>query len=299
MIAARGVLAGSVPGWFNAGWTLPRQAPMDALTPADHPLDAQALAELAQAHALLENPGLAARLTSALGTPLEKGIALMPAGWNQKLQVASLLALEKAAQGAIWSLDNTPGRPASQRWHKLGAAVSGGVGGFFGLAAVMAELPVSTALIMRSIADTARSQGEDLGSEDARRACLEVFAFGGPDSRDDAADSGYFLVRAALARSVADAGRAVAHGVGGQATPALLQLIHAVAARFGVQVSQKVAVQLVPIIGAASGALINTLFIDHYQQMARGHFTVRRLERTHGSEAVRQAWARLDGGDGR
>ena len=79
------------------------------------PMDAAALAELAQAHRQLENPGLAARLTSALGTPVEKGIALMPAGWNQKLQVASLLALEKAAQGAIWTLDKTPGQPSSQR----------------------------------------------------------------------------------------------------------------------------------------------------------------------------------------
>ena len=258
------------------------------------PMDAAALAELAQAHRQLENPGLAARLTSALGTPVEKGIALMPAGWNQKLQVASLLALEKAAQGAIWTLDKTPGQPSSQRWHKLGAAVSGGIGGFFGLAAVMAELPVSTGLIMRSIADIARSQGEDLGSEAARQACLEVFAFGGSGKADDGADSGYFMVRAALARSVADASRAAAQGMGGTATPVLLQLIQAVASRFGVQVSQKVAVQLVPIIGAASGALINTLFIDHYQQMARGHFTVRRLERIHGSEAVRQAWAALD-----
>jgi len=38
------------------------------------------------------------------------------------------------------------------------------------------------------------------------------------------------------------------------------------------------------------GAVINTLFIEHFQTMARGHFMVRRLERVHGAEAVRLAY---------
>jgi hypothetical protein len=38
------------------------------------------------------------------------------------------------------------------------------------------------------------------------------------------------------------------------------------------------------------GALVNTLFMDHFQDISQGHFTVRRLERAHGAEAVRAAW---------
>ena len=44
---------------------------------------------------------------------------------------------------------------------------------------------------------------------------------------------------------------------------------------------------------AAGGALINTIFIGHYKDMARGHFIVRRLEKIHGAEPVRDAYRRL------
>jgi hypothetical protein len=33
----------------------------------------------------------------------------------------------------------------------------------------------------------------------------------------------------------------------------------------------------------------NLLFIDHFQDVARGHFIVRRLERAYGAETVRAA----------
>ena len=61
-------------------------------------------------------------------------------------------------------------------------------------------------------------------------------------------------------------------------------------ARFGVVVSEKAVAQAVPIIGAAGGALVNSIFIDHFQDMARGHFIVRRLERTYGEEVVKRAY---------
>jgi hypothetical protein len=51
----------------------------------------------------------------------------------------------------------------------------------------------------------------------------------------------------------------------------LVRLIATIASRFGVTVSQKVTASAVPVIGAAGGALINTIFIDHFQNMARGH----------------------------
>lgn len=47
------------------------------------------------------------------------------------------------------------------------------------------------------------------------------------------------------------------------------------------------------MIGAASGALVNTIFINHFQDMARGHFVVRRLERRYGPELVRKTYATL------
>jgi EcsC protein family len=59
--------------------------------------------------------------------------------------------------------------------------------------------------------------------------------------------------------------------------------------------TQKFAAQAVPIVGALGGAAVNYAFIDHFQEIARGHFTVRRLERRYGKDAVRAAYEKLSG----
>ena len=65
------------------------------------------------------------------------------------------------------------------------------------------------------------------------------------------------------------------------------------ASRFGVMVTQKLAAQAVPVIGALGGAAVNYAFIDHFQEVARAHFVVRRLERRYGKSAVRTAYERF------
>ena len=180
---------------------------------------------------------------------------------------------------------------AGERIHTIAAAVSGAVGGAFGLPALAVELPIFTTIMFRSIADIAKSQGEDTQCIDTRLQCLTVFALGGSSKSDDAADSGYFALRGALATAVSDASKFLAQkGLSRVGTPPLVRLISALAARFGVLVSEKAAAQSIPIIGAASGALLNTLLIGHFQDMARGHFIVRRLERLYGAKTVRIAW---------
>ena len=111
---------------------------------------------------------------------------------------------------------------------------------------------------------------------------------------DDAAEIGYFAVRSSLARAVSEAAEYLAsQAFAEESAPALVRLIALIATRFQIQVSEKAAAQMVPIIGAAGGAVINLLFIDHFQDMSRGHFAVRRLERQYGSEAVRRAYERI------
>ena len=50
-----------------------------------------------------------------------------------------------------------------------------------------------------------------------------------------------------------------------------------------------------PVIGALGGAAVNYAFIDHFQEIARAHFTVRRLERRYGKDTVRAAYERISG----
>ena len=112
--------------------------------------------------------------------------------------------------------------------------------------------------------------------------------------RDSAANSGYFAVRGVLAKSVAEAARYVAdRGVLAEGAPVLVRLIAQIASRFGVVVTQKLAAQAVPLVGALGGAAVNYAFVDHFQEMARAHFVVRRLERRYGKDAVRAAYSRF------
>ena len=253
------------------------------------------LLELERAKQILEHPGIAMKLAAVAGTPIEKGMAMLPARWRDGVNNATEAALMKALEVAVRTLGETGARSSHDRLHKLAAAASGAVGGAFGLPALALELPISTTLMLRSIADIAAAAGEDPRNLDTRLACLSVFALGSSrTSSDDAADSGYFAVRAALASAVSEATRHLAQkGLGKGGAPAILRLVTLIGARFGVVVSEKAAAQAVPIIGAAGGALINTVFIDHYQDMARGHFTVRRLERVHGPDTVRAAYEAL------
>ncbi|WP_161790546.1 EcsC family protein, partial [Inquilinus limosus] len=71
------------------------------------------------------------------------------------------------------------------------------------------------------------------------------------------------------------------------------RLVSMVAARFSGPVLLKLSAQAAPVLGAAAGAAVNLAFLEHFRRLARAHFTVRRLERTHGPAAVRLAYESL------
>jgi hypothetical protein len=148
--------------------------------------------------------------------------------------------------------------------------------------------------MLRSIADIAQSEGEDLSDPESVLSCVEVFALGGRAGSADASESGYFAVRGMLAKTVTEAARFVAErGVINEGAPILLKLVTQIAARFGLVVTQKVAAQSLPVVGALGGAAVNYAFIEHFQDVARGHFTVRRLERLYGKDKIRMEYDRI------
>jgi hypothetical protein len=248
---------------------------------------------LRQAKILLEHPSLAAKITGIIGTPIEQGVALLPTKWSEVVTYATRAALAQALNVALLTVADTGPRTSSDRLHKIAVAASGAAGGLFGLPALAVELPVSTTVILRSIADIARSEGERLTSLETKLACLEVFAFGGPSQGDQAIKTGYFAIRASLARAVSEAAQHLAQkGVAQEGAPAIVRFLAQVASRFGIAVSEKLVAQAVPVIGAISGALINSVFMDHFQDMARGHFIIRRLERTYDPKLIKNAYAK-------
>lgn len=203
-------------------------------------------------------PGVEARMGAVAQAALTQAFQVAVVG------VGGAAGAGKAGDGNVGAV-KTDGRRA-----RLLVAASGAAGGAAGLAGFAPDAAVTTLAIMRRIARIAREEGEDLSHEDARRACLEVFALrsGVPGGESEA---GYFPTRLLL-----------------QGGP-MVRLLTEVAARYGVQLGQKLAAQAVPVAGAVCGAALNAAFMAEYEGLARAHFTIRRLERSFGAAAVRRA----------
>lgn len=242
---------------------------------------------LLYARDLLENPGLAARITHVIGTPFEKALDHLPAKWSDTIQSITQKSLRRALNVAVKTINRRDQNASRDTLHKILVAASGGVGGAFGLPALALELPATTVIMFRSIADIARNEGEDIQAMETKLACLSVFALGGRSARDNSTESGYYAVKIVLARQLREAARyIVERGLAEEGAPVLVRFLATIASRFGVTVSQKAAAAAVPLIGAAGGALINSIFMDHFQNMARGHFIMRSLENKYGEAEV-------------
>ncbi|WP_244445362.1 EcsC family protein [Microvirga sp. BSC39] len=211
---------------------------------------------------------------------------------------ATQAALTRALRYALRTIPKE-GRDPETRVHKALAVLSGAMGGALGVSAVLVELPISTTIILRSIARIAQSEGEDLEDPETALACLQVFALGGRTGSDNLHETGYFAVRAAMAKSVTRALQQMAsRGIVDESASAIVRLLAQIGSRFGVMVSQKVAAQAVPMLGAIGGAAVNAAFVDHFQTLARGDFVVRRLERTYGKGTVRRAYDQIRRSEG-
>ncbi len=250
------------------------------------------LAALEQAVSALETTSFAGRLARVAGRQLGFAGRVISPRLQHVASTAASRALTAALHFAVSSLQGRPVEDLSLQHRRL-AMISGAIGGAMGLASLPLELPISTTIMLRSIADIARNEGENLREPETGLACLEVFALGGHPG-DNVLEGGYLAVRGLLAKSVSDAARFVtARGFAQDGAPALVRLLAQLSPRFGLVVSQKAAAQAAPVIGALSGAAINLAFTEHFQTLARGHFTMRRLERLYDPVMVRAEYARI------
>lgn len=253
---------------------------MSQTLPATLPLPAEAEAELAEARRVLDETSLAVRMAQMAGTPIEALRRRLPASAQGMLDKAVRRALSTALDAAMRSRpDRSPAGLAPDWLHRGLAVAAGAAGGAFGLPGTLVELPVSTTVLLRQIGAEAAAAGEDLSDPMTGAECLKVFALGGPSPSDDAAETGYFATRLALAQFLPNMSAALLPG-----------FVGAIAARFIGPLSIKLSAQAAPVVGAAAGAAVNLAFLEHFRAVARAHFTVRRLERVHGAGAVRAAY---------
>jgi hypothetical protein len=250
--------------------------------------------ELKKAMHLLEHVSFANKVMNSLGKPVEWTISHLPEKFHEKITLISHQSIVKGMDYACWTLPYEG--KCWKRLHMTGAMTTGAIGGYFGLAILSIELPISTILILRSIAEIARSHGEYLNLPETRLACMQVLALGGKSPEDDTMDVAYLTFRAALANEMRLAASWLAQDTTRRkAQPLLVRLIKTIAARFSFVVKEKVIAQAVPVIGALGGATINATFMGHFQEKAEGHFIFRKLERKYGLEVVekeyRNVWA--------
>lgn len=249
---------------------------------------------LERAQQLLENPGFTARLSNLIGAPIEAGVRSLPDSVQALIVRITRQSLRGGLAAIVATMNRQPGKPAAPGVYRFMSGLSGAAGGFFGLAALPIELPVSTLLILRSIAEIARSEGEDLSKPAAQLACLEVLALGGRARTDDAAEVGYYATRIGLAQTISSAAQYItSHGFAHKLATPVATLITRIAARFSLTVTESMLAKAVPMFGAASGATINALFMSHFQSMAWAHFNVRRLERKYNPSLIRRQYEAL------
>lgn len=243
--------------------------------------------DVARAVALLERPALAARIAAYVGLPVRRLAERLPDPLREGLGSAVQAALQAAVRAAERS---APGRApfglSPEVWQRGLVLASGAFGGAFGVKGTLAELPLTTTLLLRDILAVAEEEAEPPATRAAE--ALKVFALGSRSEEDDDAGTGYFALRLALAET-SPAMLAQA------ATAALPGLLGLVAQRYAGPVAAKLAAQAAPLVGAATGAGLNLLFRRHYCDVARGHFLLRRLERSYGAERIARAYAAVSG----
>ncbi len=269
---------------------------------------------LREAAEFLENPGAFIRAANMLGHPIELLQDKLPEKIRKVIQTATHAALKKALKAALLTIPEEARRGSpiitkteaqvdkSNRWHEIGAAVTGSLGGFFGIPSLALELPVTTALMLRSIASNAQSFGADLTSPETQLECLYVFTLSA-STPHDAAETSYYASRLGLGKLVSEAAAFIAKHSAREAfdmlekgsVPVLVRLMSKIAAQFEITVSEKVISESIPLIGAAGGALVNAAFTKHFNHAAKYHFGIRQLEKRYGQDVVRRAYTKALG----
>lgn len=203
--------------------------------------------------------GIGMQVLSLVGGHAEDLIGKLPLAVRLQLDRATKSALEVAFNAAQVSRGRLRDRPD---WLNTTVTTAmGAAGGAGGLPTALAELPVTTTILLRAIQGIAADHGFDVADPTVRAHCLQIFAAAGPLSRDDGTDLAFLSARVTLT------GAAI-HGIIARVVP-----------RLGLVLGQKLAAQTVPVIGAVAGAATNYAFTSYYQEMARVYFGLRALAR--------------------
>ena len=248
------------------------------------------------AQKFLENPSLLLKIANMIGKPIDRGLKFLPAVVQDKIQHAVKLSLQKGLAVVTKSVKPMAQQTFSEAiqtnkknglLHSAATFGTGALGGFFGAASLPIELPVTTAIILRSIVSTARDFGLDVSDPEVQLECLYVLSLGAANAKSaDTLDSAYWTSRLAFTDLIRHAARELEKGT----APFIVRFLAQIAGRFEMVVSEKVLAELVPIVGAVGGGLLNSAFTDHFNTAARFHFGLRALEIKYGEREIHEMY---------
>lgn len=229
--------------------------------PADPPKSVQ-IQNLAERYRRARGAGM--KLFGMIGGHAEGALDRLPVPVRAGLEGATARALEVSFDTASQTRGNLPDTGI---WTtRVMASATGAAGGLGGLPSALAELPVTTTLIMRAIQGIAAEYGFDPDDADTKAECLQVFAAAGPADDDDGTDLSFLALRTTLTGA------------------AMQKLIANIAPRLSVALGQKLAAQTVPVLGAVTGAAVNYSFTSYFQEMAHITFALRKLAEDTGED---------------
>lgn len=218
------------------------------------------LTALAKRHKAAGGVGL--QVLNFVGGQAENLLERLPDSVKNRLEEATERALQVAMRAASQSRGMVPDQKS---WLNTALTTAmGAAGGAGGLPTALAELPVTTTILLRTIQGIAAEHGYDPADPDIQKECLLVFGSAGPLESDDGVDMAFLSARVTLTG-------ATVHGIMARVAPRLATVL-----------GQKLATQTIPVIGAAAGAATNYAYTSYYQEMAQVHFGLRRLSERSG-----------------
>jgi hypothetical protein len=240
-----------------------------------------------QCKTALESESIAMRLSKIAGAPVDALLGHLPKGAGEAISKAINKSLREATGWAFTTTGTKQLPILREDWvHKVAVVLTGAAGGAVGLASTLVELPISTMLMLRSIGCIAEEEGLNMRDMKTRLGCVSILAMGADPTKVEGDETGYWVTRKTMGALVTQA----AEWTGAGAAPKLATFVVEIGKRFGIVITNKVAVQLAPAIGACTGAMINHFFLEHYQSVAHAHFSIERLCLKYDERSVRTAY---------
>lgn len=145
--------------------------------------------------------GLGMKAVSFVGGQADSLLDRLPEGIRGQLDAATGQALIMANDAAWLSRNGLDLNVTGDRadWiNRLAITAMGAAGGFGGIPTALAELPVTTTVLLRAIQGIAAEEGFDTDDPKVRMQAIQVFGAAGPMAKSQTTDTAFLTARLSL-----------------------------------------------------------------------------------------------------